>query len=346
MKSQTSIANKAHKPACTSSRGAAGASPNSLQLLLLVDVSRAVAMVTERLQSAALLPGTVPQGGRAKMSVSDSTATSQSCSTPSPGSSSSSEGSSKHIPPLPFTGFTSSPSATATDENTSTSSLLQTAVSVGMQLMIVLAEWHEKVTDAADAAKQAAGPFNGLSAPQPLSAVAGAAAAGRPVLQVAGSTGCEVPRWLSKLSQQGLPGTVAGQLQLMSFRWMPELLKACLSKAAEPGEEVRCGGACQQQLQQGLGASILCPSCREGLCRQYLGDMMQVINTLLDEVPLPLGCSNPACVNLEGESEAAASHRACNGCKVACYCSTACQKAHRKRHKAVCQCLQEQVQPT
>ena len=341
MQSQTSIASSVHKSVCISSTGqAAGASPSTLLLLLLVNLSRAVAVVIERLQSADFLQLIVPHVSRACMFLSESTATSYSCSTPSPSSSSNS--SSHHTSPLPFTGLPS-PTPSSPTKNSFSGSLLQTAVCVGSLLLTVLAEWH----NAADAARQAAGAVHGLSAPQPRSATTagkrpGAAVAGRPALQVAGSTGHDVPRWLSKLPQECLPGAVVYQLQHMSLRWVPKVLEACVYTATEPGEGMRCEGACQQQLQEGgLGTSVLCSSCIEGLCRQYLEDVMQVINTLLDEVPLPLGCNNPACVNLEGKSEAAASHRACNGCKVACYCSIACQKAHWKRHKAVCQCLQQ-----
>ena len=348
---ETSIASEVHDSACTSSRGqAAGATPTSfsnsggLQLLLLVDLSPAVAAVIERLKSAALLPETVPDEGRAYTCVNDTT--SHSCSTQSPKSSSSSSKSSQRNPPLASTGLTSSPPAAATKEDFPTSPLQQ-AVNVGLRLVAILEDWHEKVANAADAAKQAADAFKDLPAPavapgkQPE-----AAAASRPVLHVAGSTGCEVPRWLAKLPQQGLPGALAEQLQRMDSEWPVEVLEACLSEATEQGEGMRCESACQQQLQQVLGTPVACASCMEGVRRRCLGDVLQLINTLLDEVPLPLGCNNPACVNLEGDSEAAASHRACNGCKVACYCSTKCQKAHWKRHKSVCQRLQQQVQPT
>ncbi|KAK9807667.1 hypothetical protein WJX72_005773 [[Myrmecia] bisecta] len=48
------------------------------------------------------------------------------------------------------------------------------------------------------------------------------------------------------------------------------------------------------------------------------------------------GCHNPACTNLAGASEADLPVQKCAGCKKACYCSPACQKAAWKVHKLVC----------
>ncbi|KAG2482116.1 hypothetical protein HYH03_018940 [Edaphochlamys debaryana] len=50
------------------------------------------------------------------------------------------------------------------------------------------------------------------------------------------------------------------------------------------------------------------------------------------------GCSNPACANLEGDSDAALPLRACAGCGgTASYCSRECQTAHwRSGHREAC----------
>lgn len=57
----------------------------------------------------------------------------------------------------------------------------------------------------------------------------------------------------------------------------------------------------------------------------------------LDGPPLP-GCSNWACTNLHGFSEAALPTKLCSGCKRVRYCSVECQKAAwvKGEHKDVC----------
>ena len=55
----------------------------------------------------------------------------------------------------------------------------------------------------------------------------------------------------------------------------------------------------------------------------FLHDLLQ-----LGEVPVSVGCSNPACVSLTGVSEVAVSNKACTGCKVVYYCSRECQVDH------------------
>ena len=62
---------------------------------------------------------------------------------------------------------------------------------------------------------------------------------------------------------------------------------------------------------------------------------------LLQEVPLPLGCSNLTCLNLAGMSEVALAHNPCSGCKVARYCSRECQVAHWEQHRGLCKQLQK-----
>jgi hypothetical protein len=61
------------------------------------------------------------------------------------------------------------------------------------------------------------------------------------------------------------------------------------------------------------------------------------------EVPSPVGCNNPGCVNLRGLSEAETAAKACGGCKVARYCSQECQRGHWKVHRPTCQRLQQEV---
>jgi hypothetical protein len=55
----------------------------------------------------------------------------------------------------------------------------------------------------------------------------------------------------------------------------------------------------------------------------------------LPEGLLP-GCTNPACSNLEGPSEAALPTKRCRGCLMVRYCGTSCQTVDWPRHKAGC----------
>ena len=51
-------------------------------------------------------------------------------------------------------------------------------------------------------------------------------------------------------------------------------------------------------------------------------------------------CSNPACDNWTGPSEAALPRRRCNGCGFVSYCGAKCQRGSWREHKAVCTAVQ------
>ena len=74
-----------------------------------------------------------------------------------------------------------------------------------------------------------------------------------------------------------------------------------------------------------------------------LHDLVMLGEVLLAEVPCPLGCSNPGCVNLGGESELRAAGKVCAACKVVYYCSRRCQVEQWKAgHGKVCGRLGQQ----
>ena len=72
-----------------------------------------------------------------------------------------------------------------------------------------------------------------------------------------------------------------------------------------------------------------------------LQDVVGLCKLLQQEVPVPVGCNNPACLNLEGEAEMVMASKTCLGCHVARYCSRECQVGHWKEHKKTCKQLQQ-----
>ena len=118
---------------------------------------------------------------------------------------------------------------------------------------------------------------------------------------------------------QNLPVAVVAQLKSLASRWP----RAVFQDDGKPAEELH-------------------PSLRNDteLLQPLLEDLLELLQVLLLEVPLPIGCNNPWCISLKGESEAAAV-KLCSQCKVVGYCSRACQVAHWKAHKGVCANLQQ-----
>ncbi|KAF6259194.1 hypothetical protein COO60DRAFT_1638541 [Scenedesmus sp. NREL 46B-D3] len=113
------------------------------------------------------------------------------------------------------------------------------------------------------------------------------------------------------------------QLQQTSPRWAAAVANY---GAQQPnwedvamGLQPRSAAAAEQRMQQ-YEAAI-------GLCR-----------ALAAAAPLPVVCNHPSCDNFAGVSEAAAASKACSGCRYR-YCSVACQRADRKRHKRACRSM-------
>ena len=75
--------------------------------------------------------------------------------------------------------------------------------------------------------------------------------------------------------------------------------------------------------------------------QQLLGDLLQLMDLMLGELPSPVGCNNTSCVRMEGLSEYAAALKTCKGCRVAGYCNRQCQTGHWQVHKATCKRLQK-----
>ena len=131
------------------------------------------------------------------------------------------------------------------------------------------------------------------------------------------------PKRLSQLPQQGLPGAVVEKLYSISNKWgmggwvesWTDYLDERRSKLETPERQIA-----------------------------VLQDLLPLFELLLREVPCPLGCSNPSCANMEGESEVGLANKICTRCRVVYYCSKECQVAHWEVHKDQCKRLQGQQQ--
>ena len=116
---------------------------------------------------------------------------------------------------------------------------------------------------------------------------------------------------LSKLPQQGLPEAVVEILQRNNCRWPLGRLEV-----VREDKEVQL---------------------------QVLRDVVELCEVLQQEVPCPIGCNNPSCVDLKGVSEVVASGKVCTKCQMASYCSRECQVLHWDVHKGVCKRLQKEA---
>jgi hypothetical protein len=190
--------------------------------------------------------------------------------------------------------------------NINNSPLVKT-VHLGLMHFHCMAAWSKKVLQAtpSGAAAKAEG-VEGSSS----TAAEGAPSAGA---KVAADQQQHVPKRLAKLPQQGLPAAVAEQMDRISSSWPSEVL-----------------------------VNMQLP-CEEAKQKQLLQDLLLLGHVLMVEVPSPVGCNNPGCVNLRGMSEAETAAKACGGCKVARYCSQECQRGHWKVHRPTCQRLQQQL---
>ena len=124
----------------------------------------------------------------------------------------------------------------------------------------------------------------------------------------AASSKARVPKRLSALPELGVPAPVGEQVIDLDRAWRS-------SAFADGGKD-------QEQL--------------------LLQKIVECFSLVLGEVPLPVGCSYPACVNLEGTSEVAAANRRCSGCRAVYYCSRQCQKLHWGQHQGLCRRMQQQ----
>jgi hypothetical protein len=105
----------------------------------------------------------------------------------------------------------------------------------------------------------------------------------------------------------------------------------CMALTAPPSES--------QQAASATASSSMEVRCRAADLRQAFSEGMQACRPRLQL----LGCSNPRCTNLSGPSAeglvAGCKGVRCGGCRVARYCSPACQKEDWAKHRHVCRRL-------
>ena len=171
-------------------------------------------------------------------------------------------------------------------------------------LQTSLLMWHTRASQQLPPASDAAAA--GATGSQAAMGSGAAAAVG-------GGPSEQLPMRLSKLPQQGLPEAVVKILQRNSRRWP---LGSVESGVALEDKEVEL---------------------------QLLCDVIELCEVLQQEVPCPIGCNNPCCVDLKGVSEVVASGKVCTKCQVARYCSRECQVQHWDVHKPVCKRLQKEA---
>jgi hypothetical protein len=144
----------------------------------------------------------------------------------------------------------------------------------------------------------------------------------------------------AQVKQEAVTAAGAGEAQAPGNSG-PKKKKKLLANSVPGGVPAAVG---EQVLRVGLkwGADLVFrhkfPEA-PGQQEEVLGDLLAVLQLLVEGVVLPVGCNNPLCSNLGGLSEAAAASKRCSRCKTANYCNAGCQEVHYNQHKQTCKQL-------
>ena len=182
------------------------------------------------------------------------------------------------------------------------------AVEVALSLHMCLSQWHAAATAEHD--EQAADKQSVVATTASPSVTVGRAPNSSAVLAPSGADVKQLFGTSMLVLANGLPAAVVDHLEQLKDRWPFRVLSS-----KEPVED--------QQVQL-----------------MVLHDAVELCKLLQQEVPVTVGCNNPACLNLQGVAEMVTACKTCLGCQVARYCSRECQVGHWKEHKKICKQLQ------
>ena len=138
----------------------------------------------------------------------------------------------------------------------------------------------------------------------------------------------------SSTAHAGLISNQGGQ----AWRHLAAQLPVAVAQQLQAQKNKAAGAA----IPQGLGAGLGVPDQQGGSpveCSSVvmsLPEAVELCMVVVNALPLPVGCNNPSCGSLGGPSEVAAAGKRCGACKIAHYCSAACQKADWKGHREAC----------
>ncbi|KXZ45650.1 hypothetical protein GPECTOR_52g5 [Gonium pectorale] len=152
----------------------------------------------------------------------------------------------------------------------------------------------------------------------------------------AAPVGCDV-REVERAAMRPLGTTAAasGSPARQPLPWRPELLREAATHLLSYEEHEAAAKAEVEHLaaylERGGGGAYQAPVCGRSLLAAALPPPAEARRLL------PGRCANPACANLEGDSEADLTLKSCAGCGAVGYCCRPCQLEHwRAGHKGAC----------